>query len=270
MGLDHAMDLDPSMRSAGAVPRPNSDSSYVRSFNRFELKYLTTVESARAFAADIGTHAQRDPHSGERGYDIYSLYWDSPEHRYFWEKLDGEKYRRKLRFRRYATGDDVFVEIKQRIDRTVQKRRARMGVSDALALFDRGAIDPVREADVDDAVLQESLVLCREHRLAPKVAIRYRREAWFATFEPDLRITFDTRVQYDAQELDLARPFVEGRWLLDPGLCVTEIKYNHRVPQWLVALVQKHGLAAVRFSKYCAAVDAADFSGRFALVPSIR
>ena len=245
-------------------------SAYVRSFNRFELKYLVPQSRAAEFTRDLATHAQRDPHAGERGYDIWSLYWDSPELRYFWEKLDGEKYRRKLRFRRYAGGDDVFVEIKQRIDRTVQKRRTRMKVADALALFGRGAIDAEREAAAGDPVLQEALVLCREHRLAPKAAIRYRRDAWFATFEPDLRVTFDTRLQYDARELDLAQPFVEGRWLLDPALCVVEIKFNHRVPLWLVTLVQKHDLVAIRFSKYCAAVDDADFGGRFDLIPRLR
>lgn len=249
---------------------PRSQSAYVRTFNRFELKYLTTADAARAFARDLATHAEPDPHSGEQGYDVYSLYWDSPELRYFWEKLDGEKYRRKLRFRRYGDGDQAFVEIKQRIDRTVQKRRTRMDLAELCALFGSGAVDPAREAEVADPVLQEALVLCREHRLAPKAAIRYRREAWFATFEPDLRVTFDTRLQYDVRELDLERPTVQGSWLMDPALCVLEVKYNHRVPQWLVALIQKHDLSVVRFSKYCAAVDAADFSGRFALVPKIR
>jgi hypothetical protein len=246
------------------------ESAYVRSFNRYELKYLVSDQQARAFARELSAHAHPDPHSGEAGYDIYSLYWDSPALLCFWEKLDGEKYRRKLRFRRYADGEETFVEIKQRIDRTVQKRRTKMAVSEALSLFRPGGIDLELESQVRDPALQEALVLCREHRLAPKAATRYRRTAWFASFEPDLRVTFDRRVQYDAHDLDLARPFVEGRWLLDPALCVVEIKYNHRVPQWLIALVQKHGLSAVRFSKYCAAVDAADFGGRFALVPSIR
>jgi len=245
-------------------------SAYVRSFNRFELKYLTHADVARAFAADLATHAAPDPHSGLAGYPIYSLYWDSPELAFFWEKLDGEKYRRKLRFRRYATGDEVFVEIKQRIDRTVQKRRTRVDVRAALELFDRGEIDSQRESRIDDAVLRESLVLCREHRLAPKIGVRYRRQAWFATFEPDLRVTFDTRLQYDAGELDLARPFDTGRWILPPELAVVEIKYNHRVPQWLVALVEKHALEVVRFSKYCAAADLAFHGGRHGLTPTSR
>lgn len=265
MSLDHALRLDDHALSSVSA----GDSSYVRSFNRFELKYFATLEHARHLTSDLATHARPDPHSGTDGYDVYSLYWDSPELRFFWEKLDGEKYRRKLRFRRYVDAELVFVEIKQRIDRTVQKRRTRLALDDALALFDAGALDAARESATDDAVLREASVLCRENRLAPKVAIRYRRAAWFATFEPDLRVTIDTRLQYDAHELDLRRPFVQGRWLLDPQMCVIEIKYNHRVPGWLLALVKKHGLEVVRFSKYCAAIDRHAFGGRHSLTPAL-
>lgn len=242
-----------------------ADSAYVRSFNRYELKYLVTIDAARALAADLALHAQPDPHSGLDGYPVYSLYWDSPELTFFWEKLDGEKRRRKLRFRRYEGRDDVYVEIKQRTDRTVQKRRTRMGLSDALGMFDRGSLDKARESETTDRVLQEALVLARMHRLGPTMGVRYQRQAWFATFEPDLRVTFDTRLQYDATELDLAQPFRTGNYLLHPNWSVLEIKFNHRVPQWLLALVRKHGLDVVRFSKYCAAVDLARFDGRHGL-----
>ena len=244
-------------------------SAYVRSFNRFELKYLLPIDAARALCDDLARHAAPDPHSGLDGYPVYSLYWDSPELLFFWEKLDGEKLRRKLRFRRYQGGQDVFVEIKQRTDRTVQKRRTRMGVDAALELFGKGAVDPRAEDGVSDAVLQEALVLTRMHRLAPTVGVRYRRQAWFATFEPDLRVTFDTRLQYDAHELDLARPFETGAYLLHPEWCVLEVKFNHRAPHWMLALVRKHGLDVVRFSKYCAAVDLARFGGRHGLSPQL-
>ncbi|MCY3000590.1 MAG: polyphosphate polymerase domain-containing protein [Planctomycetota bacterium] len=253
-----------------AASEPTGASAYVRDFNRFELKYLTTVDEARRLTAALGEFATPDPYSGELGYAIHSQYWDSPDLRFFWEKLDGQKYRRKLRLRRYATGDTAFVEIKQRIDRTVQKRRVRMTVAEVLALFGKGEIEPNRESEASDPVLKEALVLCREHRLAPRVAISYRRHAWFARFEPDLRVTVDTRLQYDTSELDLARPFEQGHWLLPPELAVLELKYNQRVPTWLLSLVRQHRLELVRFSKYCAAADLAFYGGRHALAPKPR
>jgi SPX domain protein involved in polyphosphate accumulation len=243
-------------------------SAYVRSFDRYELKYLVGDAAARAFTAELATHASPDSHAGEAGYPVYSLYWDSPELLFFWEKLDGEKLRRKLRFRRYGGEREVFVEIKQRIDRTVQKRRTRLEVPEVLEIFDRGALGQTAAADGRDPVLQEALVLCHRHRLAPRLAVRYRRRAWFATFEPDLRVTLDSALQYESDELDLARPFESGRPILAPDRSVLEIKYNQRVPVWLVALVQKHGLEVVRFSKYCAAADLAFYGGRHGLTPS--
>ncbi len=245
-------------------------SAYVRDFNRYEQKYLLRVEDARALLVELADHAQPDPHSGTEGYSIHSQYWDSPELRFFWEKLDGQKFRRKLRLRRYAQGDEAFVEIKQRIDRTVQKRRARRSISELIALFGSGAIDTERERAEQDPVVREALVLCREHRLAPKLAVSYRRQAWFARFENDLRITLDTRLQYDVHSLDLTRPFESGSWILPPELAVLELKYNQRVPLWLVALVKKHRLELVRFSKYCAAADLAFHGGRHALAPKPR
>lgn len=245
-------------------------SAYVRDFNRYEQKYLLRVDDARALIAELAEHAHPDPHSGAEGYSIHSQYWDSPELRFFWEKLDGQKFRRKLRLRRYAQGEEAFVEIKQRIDRTVQKRRARRSVGELIALFDAGAIDAERERTEQDPVVREALVLCREYRLAPKLAVSYRRQAWFARFESDLRITLDTRLQYDVHSLDLARPFESGSWILPPELAVLELKYNQRVPLWLIALVKKHRLELVRFSKYCAAADLAFHGGRHALAPKPR
>lgn len=54
--------------------------------------------------------------------------------------MDGLKFRRKLRIRRYELGDaltdetPVFVEIKQRIDRVTQKRRVSLPYAEALRL----------------------------------------------------------------------------------------------------------------------------------------
>jgi hypothetical protein len=236
---------------------------YVRDFNRFEFKYVVPERTAREFAAGLEGYAHADPHSGPGGYPVHSVYWDSPELTFFWEKLDGEKYRRKLRFRRYEGSDDVFIEIKQRIDRTVQKRRVLWPVERARALFDVGHIDPVLESEVDERVVMEALFLCRYHDLAPKMAVAYRREAFFGTFETDLRITFDRRIQYDPHALDLREPFKTGKYMLDPDRVVIEIKFNHRVPLWLTKLVQKNGLELQRLSKYCSAVDRELFQGRY-------
>ena len=253
--------MSPAAASAADAPAP---AAYVRTFNRFEFKYILDHEAMHAFAGELAGYTRRDPNDPEgQGYTVYSVYWDSPELDFFWEKIDGQKYRRKLRFRRYATGSDGFVEIKQRIDRTVQKRRTRMPLEAIHALFGQGAIDSERESAVSDPVLSEALFLCRHHDLSPVNAVWYRRRALFGAHESDLRITFDTRLQYDPRALDVRERSERGKTLLEPNLAIMEIKFNHRVPLWLTKLVSRHELHLERYSKYCGAVDREVFGGRF-------
>ncbi|HXE57638.1 MAG TPA: polyphosphate polymerase domain-containing protein [Gemmatimonadales bacterium] len=230
---------------------PNYDT-----LNRFELKYLVPAALLPALRRELAGYTRPDANNrDERGYPVYSVYWDSPEFTLFWEKVEGLKCRRKLRFRRYGDSPEVFVEIKQRIDRTLHKRRFRwpadcvvrtFGIADGLGWDEAAAADPVAA---------EVLVFCRRYRLAPRMAISYRRHAFFGVFEPELRITFDTRVQYSATDLDITRPFSTGKYVVDPRNAILEIKFNHRVPKWLSKLVCRHGFRAIRMSKYCSAVD---------------
>lgn len=93
------------------------------------------VPGPRGAAAEIrdelGERMDRDLNSPVGGYGVWSLYYDSPpELRFYWEKIEGLKFRRKLRIRHYGdpvgvTDDSppVCVEIKQRVNRVTQKRR---------------------------------------------------------------------------------------------------------------------------------------------------
>lgn len=242
---------------------PNASVTAVlqRPQNRFELKYLVSHQMVPDLIGALGAYCYPDPHGGDTGYRVYSVYWDSPGLTFFWEKIEGLKFRRKLRFRTYGDGSDPFIEIKQRIDRTLQKRRVRWPLERVTEVFGpEGAL--LDDGAVEHPVASEVLCMCRQYDLRPTMAVSYRRRAFLGTFEPDLRITFDTRVQYHAGELDLARPFDVGRYVVDPRLAIMEVKFNHRVPIWLIGLISCFGLSVKRISKYCTAVDLDRFGGQ--------
>ena len=227
----------------------------LKPLNRFEVKYLVATRAADELIAELGEYITPDPHSeDQRGYSIYSVYWDSAGWRFFWEKLEGYKQRSKLRFRRYLGCEDVFLEIKDREDRTLRKRRAVWPAERVARAFGDGSrLD--WELAADDPVAAAAMTLIERYRLAPKVAIRYRRRALFGRFDPELRVTFDSRLQYRCDALDIAQPFERGKYLLDPRVTVMEIKYNHRAPIWLTKLIRRRELNLVRMSKYCTAID---------------
>lgn len=74
----------------------------VRSFNRFELKYPLASRRANAFRDDLVQYVDLDPHAGPSGsYPLASLYCNTKDRRFYWEKLDGILFRRKVRIRPY-------------------------------------------------------------------------------------------------------------------------------------------------------------------------
>ncbi len=225
--------------------------------NRYEIKYLVPTREVPGLRAALGEYVEADRHGDpEWGYSVYSVYWDSPTFIHFWEKVEGLKVRRKIRVRRYVGSDDVYLEVKQRVDRTQQKRRLRLSAADAreqlLSSSGMAAADPV---------LQEVWLLCQRHRLAPRCAIRYRRRAFLGRYEPTLRVNFDNRIQYRMTGFDLVTPFDAGRAVIDPRTTVMEVKFTGRVPLWLTKTIGRLGLPMVRMSKYCSAVDRAVYGG---------
>ncbi len=233
--------------------------------NRFEIKYLMNFREVPSLLEEVQAYLTADEHSDpERGYSIYSVYWDSPDLGFFWEKVEGLKYRRKLRFRRYAGSEDVHVEIKQRTDRTLQKRRCRLPVHEVDRLFAGLAAGyGSLPTDAVDPVVAEAAVMCHRWRLAPRIGVRYQRRAFNGIYEPGLRVSFDTRVQYRRVEQGTAlEPFDVGKYVIDPRTTIMEVKYTSSAPLWLARTITRFNLQMVRMSKYCSAVDREYYGGQ--------
>ena len=234
----------------------------IRAFNRFELKYILTLAQAEQFKSSLRAYVVPDEHGNVNGrYTVSSLYYDSPDLRCYHEKADGLKYRRKLRIRRYQTGDllteetPVFVEIKQRVDRVTQKRRARLPYGDALRLGnDRQLPDHDPE---DKAFIEEVFVFLWQYNLQPMSIVHYDRQAFVGTrYDVGLRVTFDTSLAFQAHPLHLHEP-ASSLPMLSPERVVMEIKVNERIPCWLTEMIAAHNLQLIRVSKYCRSIEAA-------------
>ncbi len=241
-------------------------SRYQRSFNRFELKYVIPHEEALAFVRGLGELLEPDPNAGPGGiYRISSTYFDSDSWTCFWEKIDGLKVRRKLRVRRYEDVDDGhgLVEIKQRIDRTVQKRRTRLPLETIFSVLPSPSGEARSDPGelLDDPVVAEALWLVAAHDLRPKINIRYQRRAYHAVHDPGLRITIDTRLTCRLHDLDWTGDPDGEVYFLPADISVLEIKFNHSVPLWLTTWVAHFECELRRLSKYCAGVNTLVFGG---------
>lgn len=246
----------------------------LHSLNRYELKYLVPEEALPPIREELASRIKRNPDAGPQGYPVWSMYYDSPDLRFYWEKIEGLKFRRKLRIRRYGDlggttpGDaQVSVEIKQRVNRVTQKRRVIVPYNLALELCDhRQRIDlshlgADKRAD-GQSFVDEVLDLITHLDLRATAMTGYLREPYIGVdSDLGLRVTLDHRVRGRDRDFDL-RLETENRYIIPPRLSVMEIKVNDRAPYWITDLTAKHGLQIRRISKYCQSVEAHNLAPR--------
>lgn len=231
----------------------------IKRFNRYELKYIVHASRYRMLVEDLKHFMVPDDHGDVDGfYRVVSLYYDSPDRVGYWSKLEGLKFRRKLRLRIYPCPSPRdakigFVEIKQRINRTVQKRRLVLPLEQAKVLCSGSDVD----ADLDEAdraVAGEVQFMVRSLSLRPSAVVSYRRRAYMGgRYERGMRLTFDMQLQGRTQALDVDH-IAKNHYFLPPDWLIMEVKVNERIPTWAVSLLAKHDCQLCRVSKYCAVV----------------
>ena len=233
----------------------DKNGSTIRTFNRFELKYLISLQQAEQFKSALQAYVVPDKQGHSNGrYTLSSLYYDSPGLRCYRENDAGLKFRRKLRIRRYETDEvftdesPVFLEIKQRYDRVTQKRRTVLPYHVALRLCNDRQI-PHHGPD-DKALIEEIYAFLWQYNLRPTSIVRYDRQAFTGTeFDRGLRVTFDTSLFFQAQELHL-HDVPSGLPMLPASSVLMEIKVNDRIPFWLTDMIAAHNLQRIGVSKY--------------------
>ncbi len=102
--------------------------SALHRFNRYEIKYYLPESKIPEFREKVRERMGEDIHKNARSRRVSSIYYDSRDLRFYWGKIEGLRFRRKLRIRAYGEPElindesKVFVEIKQRVNRVTQKK----------------------------------------------------------------------------------------------------------------------------------------------------
>jgi hypothetical protein len=227
--------------------------------NRHECKFLVDEATAARLVRAVQPYTAPDPHGGDQRdprYPVASLYLDDHQRSLGRETVEGLASRFKLRVRRYGDGGDVFLEVKRRQDRIVQKLRCALPatrMADALA---GRPVAPAAGGSASTLAEFQRLVLLRRAR--PVAVVRYEREAYVGRDDAEVRVTIDRRLQAlptDRPELPIDDPRFQPVPM--PG-AVLELKFTDRMPDWMHAAIVANDLRRVSCSKYCRALDALD------------
>ncbi len=228
---------------------------------RHELKYLINLEQRQTVSAALLDWLQPDAHGDGGSYTITSLYYDTADYRAYWDKVEGHKVRRKVRVRTYGDKPvtpttSCFVEIKQRVNAMMGKRRVALPYAQAVD-FDAFEQRPAGMDDEGWETLQEVHYLYRTLDLRPACVVTYERLAFHGSAShPDLRVTFDTAVRGRVHDLSLlSTGQAADQHILPHDWCILEVKVNRSVPYWLTQILSEQRCTLRRISKYCAALE---------------
>ena len=239
-----------------APAAPNESRAFT---NRYEIKYLLGAGRLAEVQAALQGYLHLDANgSHDGGYYVHSIYFDSPDMRFLREKYEGELTRVKPRIRTYRSSLDgppagIFLELKGRYDRIVEKRRCPIDRSLAKLLLTETPVHP-NGWSAKHTVLGEFLYMSHRFRLVPTVSVLYHRTAYFGAFWPNLRVTFD-RLVLSSPATGLDAPSEDFVQTIPCSQTVMELKYNDKVPQSLLRRINSLGLQQRSFSKYAVSVE---------------
>lgn len=237
---------------------------------RLEYKYLVPEEALADVRRRISPHVEPDSHASVReGYTVRSVYFDTADLDFYYQKESGIQHRRKLRVRGYGDGSGdalVFLEIKRKNDMAISKARAPFYYRHWPSLFASGDLARfVHNPGADAQVLRDGhsfFFHLHRYSLMPTVLVCYEREAFFGKYKPGLRVTLDKNLRsapYPGLQ-DLFAKNHQKRSL--EGHFIIEVKFNEGMPVWLKSLQEHHRLQRQALSKYVIALDEQGIPGR--------
>lgn len=243
-------------------------------FERRELKYFVPKTQLDELRRKFLENMEYDPFCRKgvlySPYTVRSIYLDTQNFLFYYEKIDGLEVRKKLRIRTYNTpesSDEAFLEIKRKFNNIVYKERVKTRFPETPLLFN-GSLPKLKDKDpsfLSKSALKKFAFLINQLNLTPKVLITYEREALYAIDDPKVRVTFDINVRSFAFP-DLDDMYREQDLMTINDDCfILEIKFNGHMPVWIRQIVRELNLRVQAISKYCRGLDAwPSFAGRIA------
>lgn len=212
---------------------------------RHEEKYIIDFRQYLMLRSRARQILTPDPHGDHGSYVITSLYYDDPLDTALYEKLDGLPEHSKFRIRTY--------DFSERVIKLERKDKHGILTEKVDAPITRSQIDLLNGTATDlDAFRDEAYDLAVQIQakgLQPKVAVRYRRDAFYHPGS-DFRLTFDTELEAIVPDPEaLFHADVRGLPVLEGNSVVMEIKYGAYIPNFARKLTNVNG-RQLSVSKY--------------------
>ena len=227
-------------------------------FSRREQKYLITKQQYEMVVEQMSPYMRFDKFGDNGRYTVTSLYFDNEDKDIYFETKNKLNFRQKLRLRIYDETDldgTAFLEVKQKYNNVVNKRRTAIPLIDAYLYINKPCENLEENYRASNYQIFREIDHFRKlYRLEPEMVVSYDRHAFHCITDPDLRITFDENLRCRNTDLNIDYgPY--GEHFIDPNLVVLEVKVTHSVPLWLARILQNLNCEQKSPSKYCTSFE---------------
>lgn len=225
----------------------------IKSFKRLEKKFIITSEQYDKLITILLDYMDLDKHCRMgKNYNIYNIYYDTPNNDVIRHSISKPYYKEKLRLRSYniptSLDDKVFLELKKKINGIVNKRRVVMTLGEVYEFLDKG-----KKPEFDDyenkQVINEIEYYLSKNKVYPNVYIGYSRKALFGKEDKEFRVTFDSEVTARRNDLDLSAGFF-GHDILGENRYLMEVKFLGAIPVWFTKILSDLEIYNTHYSKY--------------------
>lgn len=213
-------------------------------FNRYEKKYLMPEKIYEELRYRLKPYMEEDKYGL---HTICNIYYDTKDSLLIRRSIEKPKYKEKLRLRSYGIPNldsHVFLEIKKKYRKVVNKRRIELTLKEAYDYVERG-IRP----DLEGQILNEIDFFLKRYPLEKSLYLAYDRIALFGKEDNQFRITFDQNIRSRRRFMGLENGD-KGELLLPEHYYLMESKIMGATPLWFTKILSELNLYPTSFSKY--------------------
>ena len=219
------------------------------SVHRTENKYPISLIEASILKNRLANVMYQDEYDEDGfGYTIRNLYFDSLNQDDYYEKLAGNKERKKIRIRVYNINDEKCkLEVKKKNGDYQHKISIWIKKEHAKKLIDGdfSVIKNYFKYSKDAIEIYKTMMLgCYR----PSCLIEYQRNAFYYPFS-NTRITFDTNIRASESFFDIFHEHPIYNEVLSDS-AILEVKYDQKLVKVIKDILSPFNLTKSSFSKY--------------------
>ena len=214
---------------------------------RNEWKYLISTSEKDLLELRMRYILKKDPHAGDNGYMIRSLYFEDYFNSAYEEKESGILMRKKYRIRIYDYSDrSIKLERKKKYGSYIYKESAPLTKEEFYKILN-GEYEFLLTSKYP--LCREFYIECISNLMRPRTIVDYERVPWIMD-EGTVRITFDSDVRAAVGGYDIFDSTLPTLPVLEHGKTIMEVKFTEMLPQIVKDLLLPNAQEFTAVSKY--------------------